>query len=575
MRVFLQRQKQSQEGASSGLVRSKAPARPPAHREHHFPQSDRIIGDQAIQQTLSPQLEESGVGSAASTSPRLGYDFSRIPLYPRAAAPIQAKLAINKPGDEYEQEADRISEQVMRMPDPQPRASACDGACGTRQTRQTVQEPVPLQKNGVESDGVGETAAPPIVDDVLRSPGQPLDAATRAYFEPRFGHDFSRVRVHTDSEAADSVRSVGALAYTVGPDMVFGAGRYQPHSVAGRQLVAHELVHVMQQSGGARVLRRAVSYSAPSVTTEDPIRRVLRDPRSDLALTVQTVNGQTLPATQDAATGLKKLDIDAATRMIYNAFQPTGIEPKNVPAVPAKGSSPGLGTGSGSGSGSAGKAPERPGSGSGSAGKAPQGSGSGSGSAGKVPEGAGSGSGGSGGTGTATQCGFKDFDVKISANMILPTAPSHGQWGPTYVAASDLGGSPPAVCHGKARIEVVMKGKPDTDTFYQRIKANEQEHVNELKSASDQYLVPYYRDILALRGTGPDLNACDANLQAQRERLPDDKIRNFLTRLQADVQRHDVPPGHPNKSGTHVLDDCNRMEITAEPKQAPPATGTP
>jgi len=559
MRVFSQRQKQSLEGASTGLVRSNPPTLRPAHHGHHFSQFGRIIGDQAIQQTLSTHVEESGVGSAASASPRFGYYFSRIPLYPRAAGPIQAKLAINKPGDKYEQEADRISEHVMRMPDPQPRrASACDGACGTGQTRQPVQEPAPLQKNGVESDGVGETAAPPIVDDVLRSPGQPLDSATRTYFEPRLGHDFSRVRVHTNSAAADSVRSLGALAYTVGPDMVFGAGRYQPSSFAGRQLVAHELVHVMQQSGGARVLRRAVSYPAPSVTTEDPIRRVLRDPRSDLALTVQTVNGQTLPATQDAATGLKKLDIDAATRLVHDAFQPTGIEPKNVPAVPAKGSSPGLGTGSGSGSGSAGKTPA--------------GSGSGSGSAAKAPEGAGS---GSGGTGTAVQCGFKDFDVKISANMMLPTAPSHGQWGPTYVAGSDLGGSPPAACHGKTRIEVVMKGKPDTDTFYQRIKANEQEHVNELKAASDQYLVPYYRDILALRGTGADLNACSANLQAQFGRLPDDPIRNFLTKLTADVQRHDVPPGHPNKAGTHILDDCNRMEITAEPKPAPPASRTP
>jgi len=417
-------------GASSGLVRSNTLARRPAHREHHSPQFERIIGDQATRQTLSTHVEEPGVGLAASASPRLGYDFSRIPLYPPITRPIQAKLAINKPGDKYEQEADRISEHVMRVPDPQlHRPSACDGTRCEGQTQQPVPEHGRLQKMGVESDDVGETAAPPIVHDVLRSPGQPLDAPTRAYFEPRFGHDFSRVRVHTNSEAADSVRSVGALAYTVGPHMVFGAGRYQPHTVAGRQLVAHELVHVMQQRGGAHVLRRAVWYPAPSVTTDDPIRRVLRDPRSDLALTVQTVDGQTLPATLDAATRSKKLDIDAATRLIHNAFQPMAIEPKNLPAAPTKGSSSGLGSGSGSGSGSAGKAPEE--------------SGSGSGSAGKAPEGAGSGSAGSGSTGTAVQCGFKDFDVKISANMILPTAPSHGQWGPTYVAGSDLGGSPP------------------------------------------------------------------------------------------------------------------------------------
>ena len=92
----------------------------------------------------------------------------------------------------------------MRMPDPQlHRPSACGGTCCKGQTQQPVQQPGRLQKNGVESDDVGETTAPPIVHDVLRSPGQPLDAATRAYFERRLGHDFSRVRVHINSEAAE------------------------------------------------------------------------------------------------------------------------------------------------------------------------------------------------------------------------------------------------------------------------------------------------------------------------------------------------------------------------------------
>ena len=69
---------------------------------------------------------------------------------------------------------------------------------------------------------------PPIVHEVLNSTGQPLDAATRAFFEPRFGHDFSRVRLHTDARAAESARAVNALAYTVGPDVVFAARQYFP-----------------------------------------------------------------------------------------------------------------------------------------------------------------------------------------------------------------------------------------------------------------------------------------------------------------------------------------------------------
>ncbi|HEY2990878.1 MAG TPA: DUF4157 domain-containing protein [Candidatus Binatia bacterium] len=85
--------------------------------------------------------------------------------------------------------------------------------------------------------------------DVLRSPGQPLDPAARAFFEPRFGHDFGQVRVHTDAKAADSALAVDALAYTVGRDLVFGAGRYAPETAAGRRLLAHELTHSVQQDG--------------------------------------------------------------------------------------------------------------------------------------------------------------------------------------------------------------------------------------------------------------------------------------------------------------------------------------
>ncbi len=94
-------------------------------------------------------------------------------------------------------------------------------------------------------------SAPPIVHEVLRSPGQPLDAATRAFMEPRFGLDLSGVRVHTDRKAAESARAVNALAYTVGASVVMGAGQYDPHGSAGRGLLAHELTHVVQQDGAS------------------------------------------------------------------------------------------------------------------------------------------------------------------------------------------------------------------------------------------------------------------------------------------------------------------------------------
>jgi outer membrane protein OmpA-like peptidoglycan-associated protein len=96
--------------------------------------------------------------------------------------------------------------------------------------------------------GPGEPlAVPPIVHEVLRSPGRPLDGETRADMESRFGHDFSRVRVHTDGPAAESARAVDALAYTVGRNVVFAAGRYSPATREGRSILGHELTHVLQQ----------------------------------------------------------------------------------------------------------------------------------------------------------------------------------------------------------------------------------------------------------------------------------------------------------------------------------------
>src|SRR5262249_717319 len=103
---------------------------------------------------------------------------------------------------------------------------------------------------------LGLTQAPPSVLDVLRSPGQPLDSAARAFMEPRFGHDFSHVRVHTDQKAAESARSIHAQAYTVGHDVVFCAGQYSPRRAEGKELLAHELTHVIQQNGTAPAVQR-------------------------------------------------------------------------------------------------------------------------------------------------------------------------------------------------------------------------------------------------------------------------------------------------------------------------------
>lgn len=106
-----------------------------------------------------------------------------------------------------------------------------------------------LQRSALKNSSLenGANSAPPIVHDVLHSSGEPLDPTTRAFMEPRFGQDFSRVRVHTGARASESARAVDALAYTVGRDVVFKEGHYNPGNSRGRALLAHELAHVGQQ----------------------------------------------------------------------------------------------------------------------------------------------------------------------------------------------------------------------------------------------------------------------------------------------------------------------------------------
>jgi hypothetical protein len=130
------------------------------------------------------------------------------------------------------------------------RKCACGGAPGVSGACEECQENL-LQRKVATASSLG--AVPSSVSAALGAPGQPLHADTREYMESRFGHDFSQVRIHADSGAADSARAVHALAYTVGRDVVFAPGQYAPNSAAGRQLLAHELTHVLQQSAGGAI----------------------------------------------------------------------------------------------------------------------------------------------------------------------------------------------------------------------------------------------------------------------------------------------------------------------------------
>ena len=163
---------------------------------------------------------------------------------------IQAKLATGSPDNEYERAAERASKQVVAssFPPVLQRKCACGGIanpeaeCAECRNKRLSLEQHPA-KHG------GPTFVPPIVHKVLRSPGQPLETATQAFMNLRLDHDFAAVHVHTGADAEKSARAMGALAYTVGQNVVFGTGQYMPGTITGRRLIGHELVHTtMQQS---------------------------------------------------------------------------------------------------------------------------------------------------------------------------------------------------------------------------------------------------------------------------------------------------------------------------------------
>jgi hypothetical protein len=302
-----------------------------------------------------------------------GHDFSRVRVYPKGTVgglPIQPKLWVNEPGDLYEQEADRVAEQVVRMRESDslpsfihrplhrlqrkkteeswyrvyegeetnksddyvvagisqkigvrtnnsvvlvsPGASykppkGWDLDCFIRRngtaikfwsfigwTQEKTNKDVkkefkqyigkakklleknpkpeeatqpPIQRAATSSEPIDDVM--PVVNEVVRSEGLPLDNSTRAFMESRFGHNFTNVRVHTDSRATEAARAVNARAFTMGRDVVFGKGEYAPEAIQGKRLLAHELTHTIQQTGTRSHLFRATRPESPMMQRQE------------------------------------------------------------------------------------------------------------------------------------------------------------------------------------------------------------------------------------------------------------------------------------------------------------------
>jgi hypothetical protein len=237
----------------------------------------RAIGNQAtlwlLQQRGLDEQEQRAITDATAVQPaprEISWDFSKLALFPperenrlappsaRGAQPglLQPKLAIGPVDDPLEREADAVADRVMNAPaDGLPVQRTC-AACAHEEAEQ-------LQQKATRDVGPGPMES---VAGVLQSSGRPIGRGTREFFEPRFGYDFSRVRIHDDPAAGESAHALYAKAYTVGSHIVFGPANFVPGTPEGRALLAHELAHVVQQTGGVPLASGAWAAASHPVT---------------------------------------------------------------------------------------------------------------------------------------------------------------------------------------------------------------------------------------------------------------------------------------------------------------------
>lgn len=439
---------------------------------------------------------------------------------------IQTKLSVNKPGDRWEQEAERISEAVISE-------SSLDLAVSP-----------PVRHLAMRHIGLPgqDTRVPSLVNETIRSNGAPLDLHTRSFMEKRFGHDFNQVRIHNDSAAAKSAREVSALAYTVGHNIVFGAGQYTPGSTAGKKLLAHELTHVIQQSqpnspvapaayslrlilpGGERligppkpitlkngaigsfveatprpedgtppqlqrmvavknyyegtspIIQRTASFTNPAPVAEDPLARLAAG--DSPGLTTPTINGQVMGTQQD----------------ILAQIMPTQVSQ-------------------------------------------------------------------TGSSGGQISCQVDPgFTINTSANMIV--ASNAGPTGWTGNISPAALGNPPA-CAGRPQIPATMTALPNNADFVARVRRSEQEHADALQELHNRHFVPYDRFVTGLTGTGPDLNAAGQDLINQLGNQPLQATLGFVLGNQAQVNRLDGPGGtHHDTAMPTFAPGCASVAIT-------------
>ncbi|HEU4326217.1 MAG TPA: DUF4157 domain-containing protein [Roseiflexaceae bacterium] len=209
-------------------VEAEHGAQEPVHSLHHF-------GNISL---FAPEPQSAPAAPPAGGD-GFGNQTNAVPL-------IQASLRVNAPDDTFEQEAESVADMVMRSPAPS----------GDLDIPTDPSAALHVQR--ASGEGTGLSASPSVETNIAQMQsggGSPIPASDRSFFENRFGHDFSQIRIHTDSRAVETSRSLNARAFTVGTDIAFDAGEYQPGTASGRHLLAHELTHTIQQTGGIATKR--------------------------------------------------------------------------------------------------------------------------------------------------------------------------------------------------------------------------------------------------------------------------------------------------------------------------------
>lgn len=460
---------------------------------------------------------------------------------------LQRRLVIGATDDPLELEADRVADQVMSGP-----VHSRNVAPG-------------IQRFSDQSAGQREVVSAS-VEQVLTSPGRPLDAALQQDMGRRFGHDFSHVRVHTGPLAEQSAREVNAQAYTVGHDVVFDAGRFAPGSAEGRKLIAHELTHVVQQGAASPVNHRrraavptdgradlqAGAYGirlvlpggerwiGPPIFRGGPSAAVEESSSSESPAEAGAEQREESPPRAIARDGTLQMKRRLQRRANFTNPTPTAQDPL---ARLIAGGTPGLTTPtinsnvvSSSADVLTNITPTRV-----------------TGSA-------------AGGT---TTCQFNPaFSIDTSANVIVASNAGPRGWTGTIPLA--FLGSPRACAGAPASIPALMVATPSNADFVTRVRSSEQEHVDSIRELHTRHFVPYDAAVTRLRGTGPNLSDCATNLMAQLGNLPTQAGFGFVLGYAAETRRLDGPGGtHSDTATPSFASGCSSVTLTVGQTNAP------